>query len=531
MNRGKIGFLEAFTIGVGGMIGGGIFAVLGLSISITRYAAPLAFGIAGLVALLTGYSYAKLSVRYPSRGGTIEFLVKGLGTGILAGGLNILLFISYTVMIALYAFAFGHYVAAGLNLGGSWVQFLEILIIIAFTAVNALGASISGRVEDSLVLFKLGILVLIAGSGLFLVDFSKISPTNWPSLTSVVAGGMVIFLAYEGFELISNSAMDVYDHKILPKAFYASILVTVSIYILIAIVSVGVLPLNEVIRAKDYALAIVAEPTLGKVGFVLVVIGAALSTASAINATIYGTAGVTYLVAKLGYLPKSLGKNLWKGATEGLIVVSLISMIFAVKAPLEIISTAGSSGFLLIFAFINYVAYKLRKEIKANSIITLFATFLALLAFSILMFRQFESSPSNIMIFLIIVVISFFIEYLVRKLTKREIRFFIDESIEYRERLLNTWKKWLPELAREIRKVMGEVEVYLVGSYARNEKGHDIDLLIVAKEGKRLSEIFDLVDKAARNIGIEKGHPLHIHYLHEKDIKKLKKKIKEMRKL
>jgi len=107
--RRKIGFWEAFSIGVGGMIGGGIFAVLGLSIQLSKGASPIAFLLAGVIALLTAYSYARLSVRFPSEGGTVEFIVRAYGNSLISGTLNILLLLSYIIMISLYAYAFGSY--------------------------------------------------------------------------------------------------------------------------------------------------------------------------------------------------------------------------------------------------------------------------------------------------------------------------------------------------------------------------------------------------------------------------------------
>ena len=108
-NKKTIGFWSAFSIGIGGMIGGGIFAVLGLSVTLSHGGTPIAFAIAGLIALVTSYSYSKLSVTFPSSGGTVEFLNQGIGTGVLTGGLNILLWISYVVMLSLYSHAFGSY--------------------------------------------------------------------------------------------------------------------------------------------------------------------------------------------------------------------------------------------------------------------------------------------------------------------------------------------------------------------------------------------------------------------------------------
>ncbi|MEO1958124.1 MAG: amino acid permease, partial [Nautiliaceae bacterium] len=108
----KIGFLEAFSIGVGGMVGGGIFAVLGLTIDLAKGAAPIAFLIAGLIALITAYSYAKLSVKFPSKGGSIEYIVKAFGNNLFSAIANNLLLISYVIMLALYASAFGSYASA-----------------------------------------------------------------------------------------------------------------------------------------------------------------------------------------------------------------------------------------------------------------------------------------------------------------------------------------------------------------------------------------------------------------------------------
>ena len=103
----KIGLLEAMSIGIGGMVGGGIFAVLGLAVSLSKGATPLAFLLAGLLALITSYSYIKLSLAYPDRGGTVKFINQGFGKTLFSGALNNLLWVSYIIMLSLYASAFG----------------------------------------------------------------------------------------------------------------------------------------------------------------------------------------------------------------------------------------------------------------------------------------------------------------------------------------------------------------------------------------------------------------------------------------
>ena len=105
----KIGLKEAISIGIGGMVGGGIFAVLGLAVALAKGGTPVSFLIAGLIALITSYSYVKLSLKYPDRGGTVKFVNQGFGVGLFSGGINNLLWISYIIMLALYASAFGSY--------------------------------------------------------------------------------------------------------------------------------------------------------------------------------------------------------------------------------------------------------------------------------------------------------------------------------------------------------------------------------------------------------------------------------------
>ena len=130
---------------------------------------------------------------------------------------------------------------------------------------------------------------------------------------SIIAGGMIIFLVYEGFELVANAARDVSNTTILRRALYASVVTVISVYVMVALVAAGTLDPATVSRARDYALAIVVEPVLGKAGFVLIVAAAMASTSSAINATLYGTARISYMIARYGRPPKVLGKRVWRG--------------------------------------------------------------------------------------------------------------------------------------------------------------------------------------------------------------------------
>ncbi|SFV53401.1 amino acid transporter [hydrothermal vent metagenome] len=387
MSEKKLGFIEAFSIGVGGMVGGGIFAVLGLTISLSGGAAPIAFGIAGLIALVSVYSYVKLSLRYPSEGGTIEFIVQGFGNGIFSALVNNLMLISYVIMLALYAYAFGSYGSA-LLIGSDeeWLhKSLSAGVIVVFAMINLMGSFLTGKAEDVMVFIKIAILILFVGAGFLTIDVTRMEPSTWTSPTSIATGGLMIFLAFEGFELIANTARDVKEpQKNLPLAYYTSVIFVILLYISVAAVAVGNLSLEEAKKANDYVLAIAAEPFFGKAGFSIIAIAAMLSTASAINATLYGGGRVSYFIAKLGELPRSFEYRI-KNGYEGTIILALLSIIFTISFDLQSISVAGSAGFLLIFALVNLANFRLYKETKSNRFLSFVGFLISVVALIVLL--------------------------------------------------------------------------------------------------------------------------------------------------
>ncbi len=414
--RRKIGFLEAYSIGVGGMVGGGIFAVLGLTIILAGGAAPISFLLAGVIALLTTYSYIKLSLRYPSEGGTIEFIVQAYGNTIFAGWINTLLLVSYIIMLALYAYAFGSYGSA-LILGEEtlWLeQLLIVCVLFLFVGINLMGAWLTGRSEDIMVMVKLAILVLFSVTCFFTIDPAKLSLNTWKSPISIFSGGLIIFLAYEGFELIANTAADIKEpEKNIPRAFFWSVFSVIILYIVVSLVAVGNLTPEQVQKAKDYALAVAAEPFFGKAGFVVIAIAAMLSTASAINATLYGGGRVSYLIAKYGELPAGFKRKI-KNGYEGMIIIGLLAIIFATMFNLENISVAGSFGFLTIFGLVNLANFILHEETNSNRWISFFAFLLCLGAVVVLLGYNYIHKPTSLISTAVVIVSSFIFSYLYR---------------------------------------------------------------------------------------------------------------------
>jgi amino acid transporter len=412
---GELGLSALVSIGIGGMVGGGIFSVLGLTVQIASSGAYLSFIAGGVIAALTGRSYALLSVRIRSRGGTAFFLDKCFGTAI-AGPLNVLLWLSYFVMLGLYALAFGSYASAllGFDSVGMWRRILASAVVLAFAALNLAGARLVGRTEAVLVYGKLAILLVFCVAGLIFVQGDRVSPTHYPSLGVIVYAGALIFLGYEGFELIANAAEDAIDpRRSLPLAYAISIGVVIVLYVFVAFVAVGNLSVVQIDRDRDYALAAAARPFLGSAGFVLIGIAAMVSTASAINATLYGTAKFTYLMARNGELPPTFGKPIWNRPIGGLLATTAGTLVVVNAIDIEGISLMGSAGFLLIFAAVNLAVLRFRTPL-ASKLLAVAGAVACLVALAAMTAYAATAMPDNLWVLSALLLGAVVVEGLVR---------------------------------------------------------------------------------------------------------------------
>ncbi len=530
----KIGFFEAFSIGVGGMVGGGIFAVLGLTILLAHGAAFIAFIVAGLIALITSYSYAKLSVRFPSEGGTIEFIVKSFGTGLFSGWVNVLLLASYIVMMGLYSYAFGSY-ASALFFGKEVIIAKKLFIagvIVFFTLINLLGAYVTGKAEDLMVFLKIIILLVFATVGFITLETARLAPSNWAPPLNIVTGGLIIFLAYEGFELIANTAQDIANPvETLPKAFYSAVGFVIALYVLIAIVAVGNLTPQQVVKYKDYALAIAAEPFFGKAGFIIIGVAAVLSTASAINATLYGSGRISYLITKYGELPHTFGKRIWKGGYEGIVILGLITIVFALTTNLENISVAGSLGFLIVFGLVNLANYKLHKLTDSNKWIPLLGFVLCVISSGVLIGYNLKKQPSSLKSAFIFIVASFIFEVLYEALSGRRLRYYIDWKLEEREHFIKRVEKFFPSILKGIKKEVRDGEVYMIHHLAKGEKekASTVDLVVFTNKKMTEEEKQKTVEKIMKHAHLKDYHPVNIEIHHSEEKPKVQSQHKEMK--
>ncbi|MBN3957665.1 APC family permease [Nostoc sp. NMS8] len=421
MSNKKIGFWSVWALGVGGIVGG-LFPAIGVAIQIADVGAPLAFVIAGTIALITTYAYAQLSVAHPCRGGTVTFLNQAFGLGLFSGTLNLLLWFSYVVMLSFYLQAFGSY---GVSLFATstqpiWKHLLISLAILGTTGLNLLTANYIGKSQIWIVSFKLGILILFIIMGSSHINISHLEPASVSSLQSIFAGAMVIFLSYEGFELIANTAEDLVNPKYtLPRVYYSVIGFVILLYVLIALVTLGAEPIEQILAAKDYTLAEVAKPIMGQLGSVLITIAALLSTLSASNATLYGSSRFSTVIAQSRGFDPGSQINGYDQSSIGLFITSSITLIIANFCDINRISTMGSAGFLLIFAAVNLANARMHGYTKSKQWISLLGAGICLVALGMLIWFALQTDPQTVWVLIFMVGVAIGIEVIYYLSTKR----------------------------------------------------------------------------------------------------------------
>lgn len=416
-----MGLWSAVSIGVGAMIGAGIFALIGIAIEMAGNLAYISFLIAGVIALLNAYSAAHLSKRYPSRGGRVIFLIEAFGSGIGSGGLNLLMWIGYIVVTALYASAFAHYSLSLISTDVSivWYHILVSSIVIVFLVVNLIGAGFVGKLELFIVSVKVLILLGFSVTGLFFLDPQRLIVTQEASLTGIITASGLVFMAYEGFGLIANTAQDIKDpQKNLVRAFYISVILVIIVYLLATVAVLGNLDINVIIQSEKYVIAKAAEPFLGETGFVIMAIAAMFSAASAINATLYAPSYMVSETAKAGQLPKLLRKKfLNRESGVSLLVTTFLVLLIANSFELKNIAELGSIAFLFIYAFVNIAHLKLIKQTRAKRSPVIAALMGNIFALTALLYYVYEYSMLTLVVFVFVLLFSYLFESIYLKIT------------------------------------------------------------------------------------------------------------------
>ena len=421
--QGKIGLLQAISLAVGTMIGASIFSIFGLGAKIAGQNLPLVFLISGAASLFVAYSYARLGSRIISDAGPMEFILKGVGDNLITGSLSFLFWFSYVVSIALFAKGFAGYFLPLFKLPvDAWSMGLtELGVILVFTALGALGSSMVGRAEFVIVSIKLGILGLFVVLGIWSIQPERITPDlGSRGVDDILNATAVFFLSYMGFGLVTNASENMVDpRRNVPRAIYLSILIVTIVYISVAAVAVGNLPLPQLIKAEDNALAVAAKPFLGHLGYLLVAAGALISISSAINATLFGGANVAYALARDGELPRVFERKVWFGAMGGLYLTAALSLLFAFGFDLNGIASITSSVFMVVYLFVLISHWRMRDEFGGNPLIIAFGFVVIGGIFLLLLHYQWQTNRSAFYGTWITIGASVLIEVIYRNVSKR----------------------------------------------------------------------------------------------------------------
>jgi len=425
---------SCLMIGIGGLIGGGIFSVIGVISIYTGPYAYLSYLITGVVALITVYSYQKLNFKWSGPGGeysVIQGAFKDSKLQILGAFAGLLLIFGYITSLALYAYTFSIYFLHLFNIEYNYL-FLSIIIIVIFmifTLLNLRGVKESGRFQNILVVIKVLILIVFSIAGIIYairspqqmilnvgLDIDSLKRIN---IVGIIMGSASIIVSYQGFQLIAYVPYEMKDVKGGLKMMRWSVLISMILYCSVGFTVISILGISGLIeggiRNAEIAVANAALSFMGKYGMVIIVIGVLLSTASALNATILGVSRLIYIMGIDRIFPKKLSllsKN--KVPYNAILFISILSAIFTILTggALAIASVAGLI-FAQVFFIINFTNFKVKRETKSKAIVPFLGMILTCFFFIILLGYNLINIRQEIISFISFLVMESFVLFFV----------------------------------------------------------------------------------------------------------------------
>jgi amino acid transporter len=414
---------SAAMLGIGSMVGVGIFIVIGLAGSIAGNLVWASFVVGGIIAILSGYSLAKLAVRYPSRGGIIEYLVQEYGENSFSGGLSVLFYFAQLITLAAVAKSFGEYGARLFGYHSTiMIDAFAVGVILFFTIINLLGATFVAKSENIIVAIKLSALIIFTIAAFTTIKPEYLSLKDAPPAINILFAVALTFFAYQGYSVITNTVEDMENPKqTVIKAMFLAIGIVTVLYVSVSIAVLGNLPLSEVIKAKDYALAEAAKPIMGELGFKIMAVVALISATTAINATLYAATEISYTLAKKGELPKIYEYNVWH-SYEGLIISTILIIPMILFLNLTEITTVAALSVLIIQALTHFGHLKVIKKTGANKTLIISAFVLMVVIVLISIYYYMQKDHKVVWYLIAAFVVSFIVEILLKVFTNRTVK-------------------------------------------------------------------------------------------------------------
>ncbi len=380
----ELRLLDITMIGVGAMIGAGIFVLTGIAAGVAGPALLLVFLLNGFVALLTAMAYAELGSAFHDAGGGYLWVKTSLPdpNGFLSGWMS---WFAHAVACSLYALGFGAYFRLVLTAAGvprfEWgfltlEKGLAIVVCALFAYINFRGASEAGKAGNVVTVGKVVVIALFVAAGLVIMGVRPDYQAAFTPFLSHGWGGVfaamgLTFIAFEGYEIIAQTSEEVENPKRnVPRAVFLSLLIVVPIYLLVAVVAIGAvvppagLTITEYLaRERELALVSAANQFVHG-GGIAILVGGLLSTLSALNATIYSSSRVAFAMARDANLPQILGRVHEKRATPHVAILAsaVIVIVMAALLPIEDVAAAADIMFLLLFVQVNLALVQLRRR-------------------------------------------------------------------------------------------------------------------------------------------------------------------------
>jgi amino acid transporter len=359
---------QAAFIGVGSMVGAGIFALLGAAGEVAGAAVWISFLLAGGVAVLQGYSFSRLGSRYPSAGGFLEYVIRGWGDGHFAGVIAWMLLAVNAIITAMVAVSFGSYASDAVASNDDWVRPFAVLVLVVMAALNVLGSRVVASAQTIVVIVVIGILTVFSVATLANLDPDLLSFSAYPSFRDIVSSVALTFFAFLGFGVITFTAKDLAQpERQLPRAVYLALGIATVVYVAVALGVFGTLTVDEVISSGGTALAVAAEPVLGSAGYWMMTVTALFATAGATNSGLFPAAGLGDEMAAVGQFPPVMGRRVGGRAPAGIVVTAVAAIILAVFFDLTAIASIGSAVALVVFTLVTFGHLRIRRETGART--------------------------------------------------------------------------------------------------------------------------------------------------------------------
>jgi amino acid transporter len=400
-----MGFLSVAAIGVGSMVGAGIFALLGQAATTAGNGVYASFLIAGVIALLSGISYARLAVHLPVNGGIVEYLFQAFPSRFAARLLSLIYLLTLVVTVSIVAKAFGKYAARlffGEDAAASTANLLAAGVVAVLAVLNLVGDKAVGRAEVALVAVKLGILVLLMAAGLPGIDPAMLAQGKNVDTLTIVSSVALTFFAYAGFGMMANAAANVENPaRTLPRAILAAIGLVIVLYIGLAMVVLGNLPAETLARFADTAVAEAAKPVLGQFGFIAVSVGALIATASAINATLFSLLNLGKAVAEKA--EGGLRPALWLfGTSSGFMVLTAIIIFILYAFNLNAIANVAGGAFLMAYLAVFGAHWRLLPKVGGSRVLILLGAVMMAVVLAVLFGQLWQQQPSALGLFAVL---------------------------------------------------------------------------------------------------------------------------------